>query len=385
MKKIFSIILIVFSACSPTPPDEYIEFIDVKKNSKNVLSHIFDGIEYLVLEPPQSYYIHQIDKVLITDDLITIGDYIEGGKLLNYKKDGTFFSEINHLGGGPGEYNSILDFSINQESNTIEIFAKGKLVQYDKTGQFIQEIQIPFRAVNFHPTSNSQYLFYVPEYAHTEMIRPKDRNYVLYKWKPNEKNLSPIISNTFRERPVHYIENKPLHQHQEDYFFSLSFLDTIFQIKDDNVYKKYILDFGDANLPLKEVKNLTPRELIEKTSEENFKLRYKTHFPNLFVTNTKLLTAFESAGKFNFLIYDFNHKTVFHGKAVKNDIDQGLSSFMPIALDDEYVYTFHEPEEILQHYQNSSQLKGLDNNFTRVAKSLTQDSFLVMAKYKLKK
>ena len=87
-----------------------------------------------------------------------------------------------------------------------------------------------------------------------------------------------------------------------------------------------------------------------------------------------------------FVIHDIKNQKTYLSTNLNNNIDEGMGLKIVRSMDEDYIYLFFEPEEILQHYEkNKEELDKLDNNFTKLARQISRDDFLILAKYKLKK
>lgn len=136
--------------------------IDVIKTETSRLKaeDFFDNIEFLPLKFDGDNFIATCDKIIINDKLYYLLDK-KFGKLLVFDERGRFIRQIGNLGRGPGEFQGIQDFDINEEGNLILYSQEDMaLFLYSSDGVFQSKIDVPFYASNFELIDQKSYLFY---------------------------------------------------------------------------------------------------------------------------------------------------------------------------------------------------------------------------------
>ena len=105
-------------------------------------SNLYKSAKIIPLETNASCLIGSIDKIQVIDQYILILDGYNAKSLFVFDKEGRFVRKIGSVGQGPGEYNSIGDFTIDRDSKTVYIKdgrASSRIYQYDlTTGKYIQ-------------------------------------------------------------------------------------------------------------------------------------------------------------------------------------------------------------------------------------------------------
>lgn len=106
-----------------------------------------------------------IRRILIEDDLIFILDRTP--KIVCYNLDGEVVYQINQRGGGPEEYQNILDFVINKPLKQLIAYDSGKrrLVTYDLfTGKYLSAASTSKLAPMRIAMTNGRYFFDNPDH-----------------------------------------------------------------------------------------------------------------------------------------------------------------------------------------------------------------------------
>lgn len=123
------------------------------------LDDLIDSVRFVSLETNKDNIIGAISKLVIKNDTIYVFDKKHTKSLFLFTIDGKYLFKISNFGKGPGEYIDFEDFIVS--SKFIEIYdsRQGKIIYYDKSGNFNNEITIGFFGLSFYK-SNDNYLFY---------------------------------------------------------------------------------------------------------------------------------------------------------------------------------------------------------------------------------
>lgn len=200
---------------------------------------IFDTVRIIKLETTEKSVIGYIDKVVINNDNIFIID--KRLKVVrSFDLDGRFLNDIGTMGNGPGEYISPIDICISDSIVNVLDDAQNKIIRYRFDGSFVDETQVPFFALQFATMRNGDYVF-----------RGKNsHNYHLgdlhdyYIW---------VCDSTMKIKQKGFYYNQPninfcpmsyFSKQNDDIYFTDFVCDTIYQVKDEQLEKRYILDFS---------------------------------------------------------------------------------------------------------------------------------------------
>ncbi|MCL6259735.1 6-bladed beta-propeller [Aquiflexum sp. TKW24L] len=379
----FAYSLLFLIACSSKSNDQNVEVIHIDKAKAEILSKIVEDIEYVVLENPNKPFV-KADKLFVFDGGIILADYWSNHTLLRYDQNGKFLNPIGRYGEGPGEYVQITDVDFDDKSRNLIIISRNHLITYSIDGVFIDEIPLKNRPTNFLKLDGNSYLFYFPEVLASELRSGIDQA-ILYNFCPDTDVMTPLLNPIF-PGSLNFIGDKNnLLKIGDSVIFSSTYSDTVYYISNNAVYKKVYLDFGSAQNDLSKMYGLSHNDRRDYVNSDVFNY-IVIHVPHLFGNSRFLTSAFRKRTGFDFFLYDMKEKIPYVSSKTVNDVDGGLGFGIIKGMDENYFYAYFEPEEILQHYEkNIDQLKDQDNNFTKLARQINRDDFLILAKYKLKK
>jgi|GEM_PF-3161140 len=376
-----SLLSLCISCKKPFQSDENTSTISLSEPREIPMSEIITKIEYVAL--PDNFNFFFVDKILSAKGLYFFCDFGHTYKIAILDKEFKLVGTIENYGSGPGEYQNIKDACINTSKYTLDILSGNKLLRFDFSGNFIEEFKFPFILSKLEHRHGDEYIVHIHpgvKSAYANNKEALDRN-LLFTWDSKTDELSPILPNPYKH-PLPFIsEPNILKRVKNDYFFTKSFTDTIYWVKDNKVHKKYHLEFRDKMLPLK---LLQEKEAIDVLNNPNTKERYIYHFARLFANEDYLITSYLEKSS-SVLIYNRkNHKSISASK-FENDIDHGPNNFHPKFLQDNIIFGSYAPEILMEHYQKHlDQLRGVDNSFTKMAKQLNRDSGSVLVLYHLK-
>ena len=116
-------------------------FVNIDQETPLSLSEITEELTAIDLELTAKSLINidKIKRIITFENIIII---TEINKILIFGKDGKFIRSIGSKGQGPGEYNFIMNLTVDDKNKHIFISSSspGKIICYDLTGKFIKEI-----------------------------------------------------------------------------------------------------------------------------------------------------------------------------------------------------------------------------------------------------
>ncbi|WP_339902375.1 hypothetical protein [uncultured Cyclobacterium sp.] len=382
MKNILYILIFIQVACAEKDSNQElknIEVIEIEKNKELRLTSFVNEIEYFVL--PDELFISKIDKVLSFNDFLIICDFHDLSKVFIYNETSKKFVIIDDFGDGPGQYNSILDVTVNSKLNTIDILSLNKIIRYNFDGKFVDEIykDIIFSKLLF--LENDSYIVHIPSNLNDKLINDQLSGRILYNWNSKTNSFYPMLPAYFERKFQMFADYNILSKVNDEVFFSSSFMDTIYSFDASNYIKlKYVLDFGSKKFPLDLIYD---NDLASVLNDKNTHRRYYYHRANLHVNSRYLISKYNGDGKFNF-IYDKKRKILYSGKKLINDIDYGISNLNVKLITDEFIYDIVSPEIIIDYFKdNENDFYNINNNFTKLGKELSYNSSMVVIKYRL--
>ena len=262
-------IFILFTSCKEGKVEENdIEKIKIGYGDVEGINHFeyFENAEFIKLETTQNSIIHKIDRLYFFKEFIYILDKKQMS-IFVFTSDGKFQKQIMNIGRGPGEYIQIGDFTIDEKSNEIiaSLEIPKEVFRYDLSGNFIKSFKVndcygAYISVIgdkiILSSVNEKYDYVTHEYNkfNGEFIKSVDE-------KCKNSNFYPMIMgmypNMIKSSQSYY--NQPLDR-------------TIISLDEKNKKRrKYIIDFGNCNLPVKIKNKLTDFNIMEYCFENNFK------------------------------------------------------------------------------------------------------------------
>lgn len=138
-----------------------INFDSIKVTRKNYsrLQDVGRITKVIKLETTRQSLVGTIYRILIdpsNGDLL-VGDYDSRKQVLRFKGNGNFVLAYGKLGEGPGEYDHITGFNIDQKGNLI-LLTNFKLIKYSKDGTFLTEKRLDFFATDIEVIDDLLYI-----------------------------------------------------------------------------------------------------------------------------------------------------------------------------------------------------------------------------------
>lgn len=380
-------LLLIFTACqsssektSNISEENGVKFFPISKIGVSQLSEVIDRIEYVKLESHADHIAYRIDKVLIENDLVYIFDYFSGRSLSVYDLKGNFQFALTKPGEGPDEYLEIQDFLV--DDNSIEVLdALGRLIIYDKQGNFIRSEKLPPIAKAMTKIGD-KYLFQTGKIPNTLAEHGRSCEVIQYDFET--KNSACVLEINDGKTPHSFKERSVLEEIGKDYYYATYFNDTIYRKATNGFEPSFTLDFS-ANPGQTIDPDLSITDLVETLNKNKDKIY---HNPNLQGNDDYLVTRFSANGNHH-VIYDYQKENVSIINSLSaNDVDGGLPLY--------WIHTTYNDELIMvidSQYLISrfDKLKSEKNEFTpkeeaflAFASTLTIDDPLVMIKYHLK-
>lgn len=125
--------------------ETHIDVEEIPFQQKYVLDSLLEIIKVLKLESGDDIFIGSYDKILLNDDVLCIMDNKITHSIFSFDQEGNFLFKISNLGEGPDEYLEIRDFTISNDSETLDLldFGGRKILKYNKkNGELVETIRI---------------------------------------------------------------------------------------------------------------------------------------------------------------------------------------------------------------------------------------------------
>lgn len=139
-----NIFLLISCYSSHNKKDEHVYVVNLNEAVKEDFYSVFDSITYISLETVEDNEIGEISRILYHNSKYIVVDRVTNIVFI-FKDDGEYYSKIEAIGNGPGEYVQITDIAINKFDEIVKILdaMQGKIISYDLNGRFIGETMLP--------------------------------------------------------------------------------------------------------------------------------------------------------------------------------------------------------------------------------------------------
>lgn len=165
-KRTFLILLSILlcSACIEQKVSQVEQTWDIDLSQANAsLRDAIKGINFIPLETIEESLLFGVDKLVVKNDLIYIGDFYSK-KIVVYDKTGKIKFVINRRGEGPEEYIDMKSFAVDKQFIYIVDNHRHLLNLYNcQNGNFVETRKLPFVTWDMEILPNGNFIFtYIP-------------------------------------------------------------------------------------------------------------------------------------------------------------------------------------------------------------------------------
>lgn len=296
-------ISILFSCVSKETQSTDNSVIDISENLHELKSIdeflidslVFRNFKTVILQTNEESLLSEIDRVYKDDRYLFIMDR-QLSKICIFDTSGIFISHIHNIGLGPEEYTSLMDFCIDSSRKELVLLCDVpfKIMRFSYEGIFSSEDRIP----NLYEgiTMESDYMYCcrsdvndnVEGYEYEITCLDREVNSVNNAIEMRKN----ILNNSYSGGK--FITNS------QNIYYTRRFDNTIYEIKENKVYKRYTVDFGKFQLP---------NNLI---NEDN-----STNFYNVCRENDYIYNMTEFIDNENYIIFKTNTCICLYDKKAK--------------------------------------------------------------------
>ncbi|MCR9014545.1 6-bladed beta-propeller [Aquiflexum gelatinilyticum] len=384
-KSLFSVLVIFFISCSEKSNKDLSEIeVDLDRSEEGKLSDFAESIEYILLDYPEEFpmvWPHNVkfDKY----NNIYIRD-LETNQLFVFDSEGKFKNIFLPKGKGPGEFFQISDFQITDGNAIIFDTSINKIIEFDSLGNFIEELRIVNKNLNFFQGESYilNFTSYNPEYKGFNFIKIEDGKDGFSGFLPISLGKESIGN---FDSQVGFMEDF----HRDKVYFNvpMSYEIVSFDKKAGNLTRTQILNFNKYNMPIEYLKLPRP-EIYSLIEEKNLVRDISSFFP---FNGFYFYTIRQGMGKkSHVLILDESDEIIYHKYNHLNDIDgMGILGFPWSFTKNEVVHLVSSGDFYFEYLKsfNGKKVKGSANNihgFFKANESKLKDDYRILVKYKLK-
>lgn len=352
----------------------------------------------------------QVEKVIFLDDQALVGtiskiqfmngriyvlDKKNAKRLFCFSENGKFLWEYNRPGGGPYEFQRILDFTVNPFKGTIDIFDGGgkKIIQLDTVGNPVKEFPVDLFAQNVALIDSAEYAFYTGN-----IIIDDDLRYKLITVNNESEVLSKNFSVSKSDQDFRFglLSNLSQNISTGNLYYSEILNDTLYRISNKTLYRDIVFDFGKYKISKEEAHRVKAEFLMEYTQKN----KLVPAFDGVCETDSTLFFLYSFNGSYRKVFVNKKTKAYNQYERIENDFfrlgdtmiltSQG-NSFV-VALEPYFIHTTYNifRDVFLERYPKISDamiadsLKYTTPHFINAVKSTKNDSnpFLIFIKPK---
>lgn len=265
MKKVllscFLYILLLITACSHTSPIVGYPSLFVNLEQQTVsFKDLFSTIRLIPLETNDSCLLIGIDKLICFEERFYVLD-VQRPALYIFSKSGNFIQQISRKGNGPGEYNMIYDFYIDENERKIGLLSPyGYLLIYNLNGVFLEKRGLPVKP-NYYSVSDMD----AKSIALWSCVDKSEKGITVL-----EKDSFSIMNAFWNNDRIFDMGNmKPFYRYRGELYFTTAYQNIVYKLKQDSITPAYQWDFGKGGIH----ESLLQKYLdIENDSERNNRL-----------------------------------------------------------------------------------------------------------------
>lgn len=139
-------VVLIFGIFKTNEKDIPVLAIDPAKDKESTfyLSEYASDVQYIKLETNDICLISEITKVLVVGEDVFLTSHQNGyTKLLRFSLEGKFINEIGKWGRGPGEYSTVLDFTVDRFGKSVYLLdTSGKILHFTYEGKMLDTYRL---------------------------------------------------------------------------------------------------------------------------------------------------------------------------------------------------------------------------------------------------
>lgn len=353
---------------------------DISLSTPIVKSIIIDKI--IIFEQKDSSLLGNMHKLNVINNDVYILDEKRG--FFHFDISGKYNRKIANFGRGPGEFQILRDFYVNQKNGQVTLLTRNqtKEMTYDIDFDLIKESSLNLSTQYLLPISGT-------EVWHQVMPTTKNNHYLHHYVNRNTEPIKHVqIFNTPPNNTSGLVVNRHsgFKKFKGEYYINPGMSSKVYSIKNDKVKLKYILDMKEATPSVERyVRNkdsdffgnhMAVNIVIEETINHLLvSFRYeKTPYATIVSKKSGVVRTIKLSGK----IADYCD---IYGRLIKATIysddeyfyaglDQGFAKMLKKALDSENKNCF---ADVIDIDEKNQKLKDMED----------QDLFFSIVKYKL--
>ncbi|MFN3554475.1 MAG: 6-bladed beta-propeller [Bacteroidales bacterium] len=295
---LFSVAIFFLNSCiRETETNPLSISVDVEKKNNNVsFFDLFDSVEVIYLETNQDCMINQPTRSIYQEGAYYIFDRPQKA-IFVFDNTGNFLFKIHNVGNGPGEYHQLVDFEINNFTNSIDLLTPfGQVLKYDlSSGVFLYSYQLPesVRAVHFFKSISPETTVFYQKFENRKLLFYSLKEQTIV----SEQHELPYYVSRYLPRAFNW---HPFHRVNGSLRLFEDFSRTIYDLEQDTITPYLSWDFGKYNFNYGSLKvNMDPQYYEDYLNDNSL-----IHILSTYIENDSIIiTQFFWHKSFYSLIY----------------------------------------------------------------------------------
>ena len=338
---ILAICCLLISCSSKDESNSEIKFIDLDK-MENISDHI-ENIYFVALESKDKAVIGEIAEIRFYNNLLYIKNN-RGNELFVFDKSGKHVYTFDHYGQGPNEYLSLRNYYVDEKGILVYDNIGGKLLQYDHNNNLMEKSDLG-NGERFCIKNKDQYILFEDS--------PIEGKVSLIFYDSNKKQ-EKTIDLAYKRNKVYNFDYKPL-SIIDDVLYINMLLDNnlyYFDDKSEQIEVKYILDYGDKNLPKDyRINNINKLNIVSELLKMTLNNKMVLGVESIFQHNSWIVTSINISFGRNIICYS-PKKQKYYSLSETEYLFECFDN--SIYVDDEFIITTLQAE----YYDQFKELIG---------------------------
>lgn len=355
--------------------------IPVTYSKSNILlSDIAEDYKIIQFESTEKSAVGNIKKMAFLKDIVFILDK-KNNCVLSFNEKGKFLNTTKPLlGRAKGEYISIEDMAVDEETATLYVFCDrpNKILILDKNLKFIEE-----KSLNVYPIEITISGKYVYCYCY-DKGNIKERKLVRFNKNMRDENVEVLFKTSETIPGIETFGASLSSNRNEELNFGVPFSNSIIHKGKDRT-TTMSFDFGDKWFSYEESKELQPRKFLKDNENSIWAIK------NI---STGSKNAFFTTNQSTIFVYDNGSETCTGYKGIENDIlpfnspfivpkqgaDNSIAFYMSVST---MLHLKEKWNMIISVFENRYKRK-LDKRVEEIVESFTETSNPVVIMYNMK-
>jgi hypothetical protein len=332
--------------------------------------NLIDTIFSVQLETNRNNLIGYVDEIKIYKDRIYVLDKRVAKMIYAFDIKGRFIGTVGKKGKGPGEYLNPEGMEIDKVNNEIIVVsvANRKFLRYDLIGNFLGDFNVEVAFADFKILDNGNFVLLAGDEPNAHLGEDvSNRNVYVTDNRGKIIAYGPKFYTAFKDIKITRNANLMVQNNEISYSYKLS--DTIFQVNNNEITAKYIIDLGSFALDREILKNKNTQDYINALDKTKDLFLYSGEH---FQTKDYLLFKITIDRSVLTLFYNKNNNKLYTSMAYPTHLDYWMGSFVS-SYQDYFIASMDAPNLLIEienlKINDLSQLKkiyanmGLDKEF----------------------